>query len=128
MAKRVLPEPPAPVSVNRRVVESRRFTSSISRLRPTKLVNCSGIWLEGANFFLLHPGYAMGVLCKHLYAYYVQINLSNSREGLYRAQPIGDHALPVREGWVVSLLDVPVAHLQLPEGEQGLHICFVFLR
>src|SRR3712207_8661810 len=40
--RRVLPAPPAPVRVSRRVIESNRLTSSISRSRPTKLVREAG--------------------------------------------------------------------------------------
>ena len=41
-ASRVLPEPPVPVRVSSRVMASSRFTSTISRSRPTKLVLGAG--------------------------------------------------------------------------------------
>ena len=41
-ASRVLPAPPEPVSVSRRVSPSSRLTSAISRSRPMKLVSWSG--------------------------------------------------------------------------------------
>ena len=41
-ASRVLPEPPVPVRVSRRVMASSRVTSSSSRFRPTKLVLGAG--------------------------------------------------------------------------------------
>src|SRR5215208_2456292 len=42
-AKRVLPEPPAPVRVSRRVLSANTpLSSAISRSRPTKLVSCRG--------------------------------------------------------------------------------------
>ena len=41
-ASRVLPDPPAPVSVSSRVMASSRLTSTISRSRPTKLVLGAG--------------------------------------------------------------------------------------
>ncbi len=46
-ARRVLPEPPGPVRVRRRVPPSRPLTSAISQLRPTKLLS-SSVRLLGA--------------------------------------------------------------------------------
>ncbi len=42
IARRVLPQPPAPVSVSSRVPSSSSRSSLISRSRPTKLVTCVG--------------------------------------------------------------------------------------
>jgi hypothetical protein len=41
-ASRVLPTPPAPVNVNNRAANSRRFASFNSRRLPTKLVSSAG--------------------------------------------------------------------------------------
>src|ERR687889_352218 len=41
-AKRVFPEPPAPVRVKSRVVASAWLTSNASSSRPTKLLLCAG--------------------------------------------------------------------------------------
>jgi len=46
-ASRVLPQPPGPVSVSKRVAASSFLTSVISCSRPTKLVSWSGRLLEG---------------------------------------------------------------------------------
>ena len=46
-ATRVLPVPPAPVSVTRRLPESSRLTCATSRWRPTKLVNSATRWPVG---------------------------------------------------------------------------------
>ena len=50
MARRVLPEPPAPVSVTRRASPSSAASSSSSRPRPTKLVSWSGrLWRRASG-------------------------------------------------------------------------------
>ena len=49
-AKRVLPQPPEPVSVNRRVDGTSCLRAARSRSRPMKLVNCGGRLWRGSEF------------------------------------------------------------------------------
>ena len=51
-ARRVLPVPPVPISVSRRVFSSRRLTSSSCFSRPTKLVVCTGRLFGKASMLL----------------------------------------------------------------------------
>ena len=51
-ARRVLPLPPGPVSVSKRVLRSRCFTSAICWARPIKLVSCTGKLCRGAGLRL----------------------------------------------------------------------------
>ena len=56
MARRVLPAPPAPVSVTSRLSRSSALTSSICSARPTKLVSCAGRLWERAAFAVRRGG------------------------------------------------------------------------
>ena len=49
IASRVLPTPPAPVSVSSRRAPIKRWTSTSSRSRPTKVVSATGNWLRGSG-------------------------------------------------------------------------------